>query len=82
MVIAPSKLDRPMIVRLRILVQPERKKKMTSIAKNIWITANGAEVAMIWSSELGVSTVTVWCARPLVRPNWRATSSMNDCRSE
>jgi hypothetical protein len=29
------------------------------MAKNIWIMAKGAEVAMIDSSELGVSTVTV-----------------------
>ena len=82
MVIAPSKLARLVIVRLRIRVQPARKKKITSTAKNIWITANGAEVAMISSSELGVSTVTVcWRARGL-RPNSRATLSMKCSRSE
>ena len=79
-VIAPSKLVRVVIVRLRIRVQPERKKKITSTAKNIWIAANGAEVAMIWSSELGVSTRTA-CARvPGAWPNSRTTSSMNRSR--
>ncbi len=80
-VIAPSKLERPVIVRRRILVQPARKKKITSTAKNIWMAANGAEVAMMSRSELGVSSATVrWV---LARePNCSTMSSRKRSRSE
>ena len=61
---APSKLPRLTIVRLRIAVQPARKKKITSSAKNNWIAACGAEAVISPSIELGVSIRTVRAWRP------------------
>ena len=51
---APSKLPRLTIVFLRIAVQPARKKKITSSAKNSWISRCGADVARRLVNELGV----------------------------
>ena len=52
---APSKLPRLTIVFLRIVVQPARKKKITSSAKNSWISRCGAELVSRPSIECGVS---------------------------
>jgi predicted PurR-regulated permease PerM len=46
------------IVRLRIVVQPARKKKITSSAKKSWIRRCGAELVRRPSIELGVSMRT------------------------
>ena len=59
MVSAPSKLPRLTIVCLRIAVQPARKKKITSSAKNNWISRCGADEVDRPESELGVSIRTV-----------------------
>ena len=75
-----SKLARVVMVRLRIRVQPARKKKITRIAKNSWIAACGAEVAIRSSIELGVSTATVRSAGPPLAPNSPTMSSMNFSR--
>jgi hypothetical protein len=55
---APSKLPRLTIVFLRIAVQPARKKKITSKAKNSWIIRCGAEAVSRPITELGVSILT------------------------
>ena len=61
---APSKLPRLTIVRLRIVVQPARKKKITNNAKKSWMRRCGAEVASRPKTEFGCSMVTVrLCAR-------------------
>ena len=55
---APSKLPRLTIVFLRIAVQPARKKKITSSAKNSWMSRCGAELMRRLDMELGVSIRT------------------------